>query len=246
MGRADSHWTTTGIGRLARRSRLGALVLFAAMALAACSSSGSAQPTSSVSTTVARTSSSTSIGSVSTTVQSTLSATTATSAATIVTTTASTTTAPSPTTTDPDVRPVPPEDIPIVDAYKAYLTAFIKAASSAPVDAGAASLTALTTADFATQIRSFLKSKRDAGAVLNVSLGVTPRPFVVAAPRSATEAYVNDCQLDGSYWADPSGNPLPGQKAQVKRVGFLTKMTLVDGSWVVAGGGERGGACIRS
>lgn len=225
------------------------LVIAASAGLvAACSSSGSSSPVA-----LSTTPSSTSTSAARTTVNSTsaVNTTSATSSTSVVTTAApatlaSTTQAQTTTTTDPDVRPVPAEDMPMVDAYKAYLTAFIKAASSSPVDAEAAALAPLTTPDFVAQIRSFLKAKRDINAVLNVSLGVTPRPFVVASPRSASEVYVNDCQLDGSYWVDASGTPLPGQKAQVKRVGLLTKITLVNGSWVVAGGGEQGGACIRS
>ena len=133
-----------------------------------------------------------------------------------------------------------------MDAYKAYIDAYIKLASTAPLDAQATALASMTTTDYLSEISSFLRTKRDAGAVLNVRLGVQLRPFVVAEPRSATEAYVNDCQLDGSYWADTTGTPLSGEKAQVRRNGVLFKMAFVGGSWLVAAAGKQGGACIRS
>ena len=121
---------------------------------------------------------------------------------------------------DPDVRQVPPGDMPIVDAYKAYIGVFNQAAAANPVNASV-DLGGVATAAFATTIRNYLASQRDKGAVLNTSLGVTLRPFVVADPRSATEVYVNDCQLDGSYWMDSAGNPLPGERAAVWRNGVL-------------------------
>lgn len=246
MGHCVCHRPTL-LGAAHARGTARLLLVVAALLLAACSSNGSSSPTT-VRSPASTSTATSALATTPTTVRGTTTTSTALSTTTSApsTTTTSTTLAGATTTIDPDVRPVPPEDMPMVDAYKAYLVTFIQAASSSPVDAEATPLVPLTTPDFVAQIRAFLKAKREAGAVLNVSLGVTPRPFVVAAPRTATEVYVNDCQLDGSFWADAAGNPLPGQKAQVKRIGFLTKMTLVDGSWVVAGGGEQGGACVRS
>ena len=146
------------------------------------------------------------------------------------------------TTADPDVRPVLPEDQPIVHAYKAYIDAYHQGATSNPVNSDV-DLSAVATPTFAASIRSYLVGQRGKGAVLNISLGVTLRPFVVADPRTSTEVYVNDCQLDGTYWADASGQPLTGEHAAVRRNGVLVKLVLRDGKWLVDGGGQDSRAC---
>ena len=251
MGETVSHrQTATGQAPVWRPIRWLAVAACAGL-VAACSSGHSRAPVGVATTTTTTETSSASVSAPPTVASSTSSATTTAASTSVVTTTAApptavSTTQPAATTTaDPDVRSVSPDDLPIVDAYKAYISVFNQAATSNPVNAGV-DFSQVAIPSFATTIRNYLAGQRDKGAVLNVSLGVTLRPFVVTAPRTSTEAYVNDCQLDGSYWMDAAGNPLPGERAVVRRNGVLFKMTLIGGTWVVATGGKQGGACIGS
>lgn len=240
MGRCVCHRPIV-MGAARARGFVRLILVVAASLLAACSSNGSTSPTTVSSPALTGAATST-LGTTSTTAGGTTTTspvlTTATSA--LSTTTTSTTLAGATSTTDPDVRQVPPGDMPIVDAYKAYIGVFNQAAAANPVNASV-DLGGVATAAFATTIRNYLASQRDKGAVLNTSLGVTLRPFVVADPRSATEVYVNDCQLDGSYWMDSAGNPLPGERAAVRRNGVLVKLVLRDGQWLVDAGVRTGG-----
>ena len=87
--------------------------------------------------------------------------------------------------------------------------------------------------------------RRDAGQSLQVSQGLTLRPFVLSDPRSATEATVLDCQLDGSYFIDAAtGQPLPSEKTTVRQYSASALVVFVNSKWVVEKSGFQGGACL--
>ena len=158
-------------------------------------------------------------------------------------------TVPLPTSTAPNpnlAHIVRPEDTPILEAYVKYITALHQAYSQNPIEVERGDLfDGLVTATKFDQTKQGLAKRRDAGQSLQVSQGLTIRPFVISDPRSSTEATVLDCQLDGSYFIDvATGQPSANQKTAIRQFSASALLVLVDGKWVVDRDGFQGGACL--
>lgn len=237
-----------------RRRVVGAVMACVAV-VAGCSSgsstgSSTSGPSSSSSSTAASTTTTT------TSPSSTVASTTTTSGSVVTTSTVPdpivrglgpipTVPLPSTTAPNPNLRPHAPADQPIIDAYVTYLTAWAEANSQNPIDPNSALLNGLLDADFERFTRADMEDRRSRGQVLNVAGGVTLRPYVVADPRSETEAIVFDCQLDGTYWSNAAtGEPLPGETVTVHQLGASARMVLRDGRWIVLTAGPEGAACL--
>ena len=158
-------------------------------------------------------------------------------------------TVPLPTSTAPNpnlAHIVRPEDTPILEAYVKYITAIHQAYSRNPIDADPATLfeNLVTKGKYRT-IKENLARRRDAGSTLNVTGGVTIRPFVLSDPRTASEATVWDCQRDGSFFFDAAtGVPAAGENPGVKQYGTAALVVLLDGVWVVDITEAKSGACL--
>lgn len=156
-------------------------------------------------------------------------------------------TVPLPSTTKPNdnlARRPAPGDGPIIDAYVAMLNTYTMIASHAPVDPNASALGSLGTDGWLVDIRAELARHRDASEVMNTALGLTLRPYVIES-KTATQATVFDCQLDGTYWASsPSGAPAPGETAAVKQFGARAALVKVGDRWLVDSSQPNGGACF--
>lgn len=228
------------------------LVLAGAMlmtAITACG--GSDKPTTAaVSTTgapaatLAPTSSTSTVRATTTT---TIAATTTAAPTTAAATTTTLAPAPGATTTLPDCRdlngpgtcqqtvPLRPDVDEILAAYRRFAAEDLKISQNPDNPDWEAFLATVAPAS-RSGARADKQTHFDRGEVFNTDLGVTIDPRSTQAPNLPEDLdIVEDCRVDGSYWADRvTGQPAVGETAAVRRVRYLSNMRRIDGKWYVA------------
>jgi hypothetical protein len=144
---------------------------------------------------------------------------------------------------DPNVIPPRPEDVPILEAYAAYVEAFYLAASGDP--SGDAALAATTTAGLYEEVSNFVSSQHALGLVMSTTQGLALRPRVLVDPRTDGQALLLDCQVDGTYWIDAAtGSPSPGESTSIVSLGGAIRLVNEGAGWLVDAAGEDGRGCL--
>jgi hypothetical protein len=137
-------------------------------------------------------------------------------------------------------RPVLPDQLPVLEAYLSSIQATTKVSSTWPIDPQSPLLLgAAITPEGIQQFQEASAGRLARGEVLNVSQGVTFRPYVVG-PVTDT-ATVMDCELAGHYWVKAAtGEPLPPNEiwpagpGHIVEVGLRETFVLRDGRWLSA------------
>lgn len=139
-------------------------------------------------------------------------------------------------------REILPEHLPIIEAYLTVLQGEYQVISTAPIDPDAPFLaTEPVTEESRAPVRSALARRRDLGHVLDVSQGVTFRPYVVGPVTDTAVLY--DCELAGHYWVfAETGELVPpdevwvGGPSRIEEVGVRYNMVYrtVAGSSAIA------------
>jgi hypothetical protein len=145
-------------------------------------------------------------------------------------------TVPLPSTTAPNPNTMHitrPEDAPILEAYVKYVAA-VQISASDPSKDVTTLFSGLVTSERLVEILDLVETLRSTGQRLDTSNGLTVRPYVLSEPRTATDATVFDCQLDGSFYVDASGSPIPGQLTTPHQYGASVGLTKVGTTWLVA------------
>jgi hypothetical protein len=142
-----------------------------------------------------------------------------------------------------------PEQQPILDAYIAATNAELITYSRWPLDPTSAELLAAPlSSDMRDRENSGLVERAQLNQVLDISGGMTLRPYVVET-EDPTRAFVWDCQIDATFWKDkdtgekappdvwPNAGP-PGVE-----IGVVAVLVLVDDEWLLDDGGLEPQAC---
>jgi hypothetical protein len=149
----------------------------------------------------------------------------------------------SPTERDPadpnNSRPIQPDQVPVIEAHLRLLQLGTKVSSTWPIDADSPLLLeAPLTPENLRSVQDAARGRLAMGEVLNVSQGVTFRPYVVG-PVTDT-ATVMDCELAGHYWVKAdTGEPIPpteiwpASPGHIVQVGLRETWTLRNGQWLV-------------
>jgi hypothetical protein len=135
-------------------------------------------------------------------------------------------------------RPVLPEQVPVLEAYLRAIQAATLVSSTWPIDPSAPVLLgAPFTPEALARAQQGNQEALDSNEVLDVSQGVTFRPYVVG-PVGET-ATVLDCELAGHYWkkADtgdlrPPDEIWPAGPGHIVEVGLRVHLVLRDGQWL--------------
>lgn len=146
-------------------------------------------------------------------------------------------------------RPVLPEQLPVLEAHLSAIQANTVVSSRWPIDPDSPELIgAALTADTLARIQQSLRERLAQHQVLDVSQGVTFRPYVVG-PVTDT-AVVYDCELAGHYWKNTDTGELvaptevwPAGPGHIVEVGIRVDMVYRDGRWLVSGSQIDQGAC---
>ena len=137
-------------------------------------------------------------------------------------------------------RPVLPEDVPVLEAYLSSIQATTAVSSTWPIDPNSPLLFgAAITPQGILQFQEASAGRLARGEVLNVSQGVTFRPYVVG-PVTDT-AVVMDCELAGHYWVKvdtgelvPPNDIWPAGPGHIVEVGLRETFVFRDGRWLSA------------
>lgn len=138
-------------------------------------------------------------------------------------------------------RALLPEQLPVLQAHLEAIQANTLVYSRWPIDPEAPELaSAPVTSETLARIQESLRGRLARGEVLDVSQGVTFRPYVVGP---ITEiAVVFDCEIAGHYWTKADTGDLvapneiwPAGPGRVVEVGLRVDMVNRDGRWLVAG-----------
>jgi hypothetical protein len=155
---------------------------------------------------------------------------------------------------DPNNRLAPPdtpEEIAIIAAYIEGLDIGIAVRTAPANPDDPRLLDAPLTADVISRTRQGIAEDIAAGRVLDVSGGITYRPYITGYAPGDTEAVVFDCQLDATVWrsietgeiVDPpsAGFPNSGPDTATE-VGIAARLVLDDGRWLMTSTSTSGGA----
>ena len=135
---------------------------------------------------------------------------------------------------DIHVQPPLPEDIEIIAAYIEERTALGELITQNPNPAEASPRLIASRLDGAKSVTdSILKPDAQAGIYYDLAEGVVFRPIVIADPRSETEAFIFDCQLDASVRRHADGSLVDGEVPGVRRFPQIARMVKAGGRWVV-------------
>ncbi|MET0145366.1 MAG: hypothetical protein ABW328_11370, partial [Ilumatobacteraceae bacterium] len=132
-----------------------------------------------------------------------------------------------------------PEHLPVLEAHLSAIQAATLVPSRWPQDPDAPELlTAPLLPEILAAFQQGTRARGLAGEVLDISQGVTFRPYVVG-PVTDT-ATILDCELAGHYWvkADtgalvPPNEIWPAGPGHIVEVGLRVDMILRDGRWLV-------------
>ncbi|MEP2372697.1 hypothetical protein [Ilumatobacter sp.] len=135
---------------------------------------------------------------------------------------------------DANVVPPLPEDAEILAAYAEAQGAYHEQASQSPLDPQPGEAMQASFADAGQRLAdNVLIPEREAGRHLDLSDGIVLRPVVVADPRSETEAFIFDCQLDGTVFVNEDGSLPEGTTRGVREFPQIASVILQDGEWIV-------------
>ncbi len=135
---------------------------------------------------------------------------------------------------DANVVPPLPEDAEILAAYAEAQGAYHEQASQSPLDPQPGEPMRATFADAGQRLAdNVLIPESEAGRHLDLSDGIVLRPVVVADPRSDTEAFIFDCQLDGTIFVNEDGSLPEGTTPGVREFPQIASVILQDGKWIV-------------
>jgi hypothetical protein len=136
--------------------------------------------------------------------------------------------------TDPNVVPPGPDDRDILVAYARAQAAYHEQASTDPVPVEPSANLSAAVLDGGTRLsENIFRPRNSAGQHLNLDQGIVLRPVVIADPRSDTEAFIFDCQLDGTVFVNSDGSVADGQVPGVKEFPQIASVVKRDGVWIV-------------
>jgi hypothetical protein len=146
-------------------------------------------------------------------------------------------------------RPILPEHVPVIEAYLETIQAFTHVASTWPINPDAPELVGAPLSPASLERnREGLRETRDRSEVLNVTQGVTFRPYVVG-PLAET-ATLFDCELAGHYWTIAETGELvppdeiwPAGPGRIVEVGLRVNLIQREGRWLVDSSQIDPGAC---
>jgi hypothetical protein len=163
---------------------------------------------------------------------------------------------------DPDDKnnrsapPDTPEEIAIIAAYIEGLDRLNAFYATFPVDPNSP---LLVDGPFTAELIEFEQvsagEQNAARERLDVSGGLTLRPYIVSFTPGGTTALVFDCQLDATVWRDtdtgevvpPPNDTYPNTGPDVATATSLsTRMELVGGKWLAGRTSSQPGACFES
>lgn len=156
---------------------------------------------------------------------------------------------------DPDdpnnQRTVAPEEQPIVEAYRRAVEAELVTYSRWPLDPESPELVnGPFTARVMEPIRQGIADRTALNQVLDISGGITLRPYVVEDDDGDPDrVFVWDCQIDATFWKDvdtgekapPDAFPNAGPPGVA--TGVVAVMVNVDGRWLLDQGALEPQAC---
>lgn len=135
---------------------------------------------------------------------------------------------------DANVIPPLPEDADIITAYARAQKAYHEQASMNPMPAVPTDDVKAALADGGTRLAENIFAPRSAAREhLDLTDGILLRPIVIADPRSNTEAFIFDCQFDGTVFVNSDGSLAEGQTPGVKAFPQIASVIKVDGEWIV-------------
>jgi hypothetical protein len=136
---------------------------------------------------------------------------------------------------DAHVQPPLPGDIEIIAAYLEERTALHELTTQHPTPGEPSPRLVASRLDGAASIaETLLKPRSVSGVYRDLAEGFLLRPIVIATPRSDTEAFIFDCQLDASVLRNADGSLVEGETPGVKQVPQLARLVKQDGRWLVA------------
>jgi hypothetical protein len=136
-------------------------------------------------------------------------------------------------------RLILPEHVPVLDAYLRAIQASTFVSSTWPINTDAPELvSAPLTSEALAAIQQAGRERLARGEVLNVSQGVTFRPYGVGPV--SDHAVVMDCEIAGHYWMKAATGELippdeiwPAGPGHIVNVGLRVQMVMRDGQWLV-------------
>ena len=135
---------------------------------------------------------------------------------------------------DANVIPPLPEDAEIIAAYAEAQAAYHEQASMIPMPPEPSPRVAATLADGGQRLATnIFQPKAAADQHLDLTDGIVLRPVVVADPRSDTEAFIFDCQFDGTVFVNADGTLADGETPGVREFPQIASVVKVDGEWIV-------------
>lgn len=149
-------------------------------------------------------------------------------------------------------RAIRPEHEPILAAYFAAFEADLATFSRWPLDPRSPELQAAPYTDsiYPSAYEAGMAERTALNQVLDISGGLTSRPYVVEDDDGdPNRVIVWDCQIDATFWKDvttgekapPDAYPNVGPPGV--ETGSATELLLIDGEWLVNGGGVESRAC---
>ncbi len=135
-----------------------------------------------------------------------------------------------------DANVVPPlaEDEHIIVAYAEAQAAYHEQASMSPIPVEPSERLAASVADGGARLaENIFVPSAAAEQHLDLSDGIILRPVVIADPRSDTEAFIFDCQLDGTVFVNADGSLADGQTPGVKEFPQIASIVKVGDDWIV-------------
>jgi hypothetical protein len=138
---------------------------------------------------------------------------------------------------DNHVQPPLAGDIDIIAAYIEERTANFELITQRPLPTVLSPrlIAASTPTGLDGVVEKKLKPFAAAGMYYDISGGILFRPVVIAEPRSDTEAFVFDCQIDATGWRNADGSFAEGDTPGVKRSPQIARMKKIDGRWLTDG-----------
>jgi hypothetical protein len=134
---------------------------------------------------------------------------------------------------DAHVQPPLPGDVEILAAYLETIGAVYEQVTQRPTPATPSPRVAESFVDGGAEWATGVFAPRAAsGQYRDLGQGLVVRPIVIADPRSATEAFIFDCQLDGTVLRNADGSLADGEVEGVKNGPQIARIVKVNGHWI--------------
>ncbi|MET0145364.1 MAG: hypothetical protein ABW328_11360 [Ilumatobacteraceae bacterium] len=138
-----------------------------------------------------------------------------------------------------NTRPVSADHVPVITSYLESVQIATKVSSTWPVDPDSPEyFSGPFSSDALESIRAAARERRERGEVLDVSQGVTFRPYMVGPVTNPT--FVFDCEIAGFFWKHvDTGEPLPTNDiwfagpGNIVEVGLRATLTFENGRWLL-------------